>query len=78
MRKTLIAVAAMSAALAFASVSYAKTITITHTTTNTDSGNGKQSVSGLLNEQAVTGNGATGIYNNASPIISVCNGGHAC
>jgi hypothetical protein len=26
----------------------------------------------------VTGNGATGIYNNASPIISVCNGHGAC
>jgi len=73
--------AAVSAALVFASVSYAApTISIHNhnTTTNTDSGNGKQSVSGLLNEQAVTGNGATGIYNNASPIISVCNGHGAC
>jgi hypothetical protein len=31
--------------------------------------NGRQSVSGVLNEQNVTGNGSTAIYNNASPII---------
>jgi hypothetical protein len=32
-------------------------------------GNGAHSVSGVLNEQNVTGNGSTAIYNNASPII---------
>jgi len=32
--------------------------------------NGAHSVSGVLNEQNVTGNGATGIYSNASPIIT--------
>lgn len=31
--------------------------------------NGGHSVSGVLNEESVTGNGATGIYNNASPVI---------
>jgi hypothetical protein len=76
MRKTLIAVAAVSAALVFASVSYASpTINsnnhVSIHTTNVDSGNGKQSVSGALNEEAVTGNGATGIYNNAAPNVVV-------
>ncbi len=85
MRKTLIVMAAVSAALIFTSVSYASPtinsnnhVSVHTTTTNTDSRNGRQSVSGLLNEQEVTGNGATGIYNNASPIISVCNGHGAC
>ncbi len=32
-------------------------------------GNGGQSVSGVLNEQNVTGNVATGIHNNASPLF---------
>jgi hypothetical protein len=32
--------------------------------------NGAHSVSGVLNEQNVTGNFATGIYSNASPIIT--------
>jgi hypothetical protein len=32
--------------------------------------NGSHSVSGVLNEQNVTGNGAQGIYSNASPIIT--------
>jgi hypothetical protein len=31
--------------------------------------NGSRSVSGVLNEQNVTGSGSTAIYNNASPII---------
>lgn len=75
MRKTLIVVASVSSALLFGSASYAaphhSTVIINHTTTNIDSGNGKQSVSGLLNEQEVTGNGATALYSNASPIIEV-------
>jgi hypothetical protein len=37
--------------------------------------NGRQSVSGVLNEQNVTGNGSTAIYNNASPIIVFGGGG---
>ena len=32
--------------------------------------NGSHSVSGVLNEQNVTGNGSTAIYNNASPVVS--------
>jgi hypothetical protein len=32
--------------------------------------NGRQSVSGVLNEESVTGNGATGIYNNAAPLLT--------
>jgi hypothetical protein len=32
--------------------------------------NGSHSVSGVLNEQNVTGNGATGIYSNASALIT--------
>ena len=31
--------------------------------------NGSHSVSGVLNEQNVTGSGATGIYSNATPIL---------
>jgi len=37
--------------------------------------NGSHSVSGVLNEQNVTGNGSTAIYNNASPIIVFGGGG---
>ena len=37
--------------------------------------NGSRSVSGVLNEQNVTGSGSTAIYNNASPIITFTTGG---
>ena len=50
---------AVSAAVLFASCAYAQNL-------NLDSLNGPQSVSGTGNDQNVTGNGSTGIYNNAA------------
>jgi len=50
---------AVSAAVLFASGAYAQNL-------NLDSLNGPQSVSGTGNDQNVTGNGSTGIYNNAA------------
>ena len=83
MRKTLIAMTAASAlALGFSTTAFAGTATTATTATHHNNAivgssllniggqnNGSHSVSGVLNEQNVTGNGGTGIYNNASPII---------
>ncbi len=51
---------AVSAGVLFASGAYAQSSTLS------DSLNGPQSVSGAGNDQNVTGNGSTGIYNNAA------------
>jgi hypothetical protein len=82
MRKTLIAMTAASAlVLGFSTLAFAAgcdTNCFNHHTNIVvgsslfnigGQGNGNHSVSGVLNEQNVTGNGATGIYSNASPII---------
>ena len=83
MRKTLIAMTAVSAlVLGFSTSAFAAGCNNNcfnhHTNVIVGSSllniggqdNGAHSVSGVLNEQNVTGNGATGIYSNASPIIT--------
>ena len=82
MRKTLIAMTAVSAlALSFSTSAFAAGCNNNcfnhHTNVVVNSSvfniggqnNGSHSVSGVLNEQNVTGNGATGIYSNATPIL---------
>ena len=83
MRKTIIAMTAASAlVLGFAATAFAAGCDTNcfnhHTNVVVNSSlfniggqnNGSHSVSGVLNEQNVTGNGATGIYSNATPIIT--------
>ena len=79
MRKSLIALTAVSA-LAFSTSAFAtgcatncfnRHVNIGSSVLNIGGQeNGRQSVSGVLNEESVTGNGATGIYNNATPLIT--------
>ena len=90
MRKTLIAMTAVSAlALGFSTTAFAGNGNGSHNGNDSHNtaiigssllnvggqDNGRQSVSGVLNEQNVTGNGSTAIYNNASPIIVFGGGG---
>ena len=83
MRKTLIAMTAASAlVLGFAATAFAAGCDSNcfnhHTNVVVNSSlfniggqnNGSHSVSGVLNEQNVTGNGGVGINSNASPIIT--------
>ena len=84
MRKTLIAMTAASAlALGLSSAAFAGSGNHSHNGNDSHNtaiigssllnvggqDNGSRSVSGVLNEQNVTGSGSTAIYNNASPII---------
>ena len=81
MRKTLIAITAASALLLGLSASafatgcgtncFNRHVNVGSSVFNIGGQeNGRQSVSGVLNEESVTGNGATGIYNNASPLLT--------